>query len=96
MRCHVSAIAVLLGATAMFSACAAAAERSDRPVAQYCRLQIDLTTAYGLIEGDRVRQIEGDLFGPHTPTDKTYALSDVKLMVPTRPNKVLALAGNVG
>ena len=46
------------------------------------------------VEGDRVRQIEGDLFGPRTPTEKTYALSEVKLLAPTRPSKILALAGN--
>ena len=60
----------------------------------YCRFQANTTTAYGYIEGDHVRQIEGDLLGLCTPTEKTYALNEVRLLVPTQPSKVLALAGN--
>ena len=61
---------------------------------KYCRFQAGKTIAYGAVEGDRVRQIQGDLFGKREPTEKTYKLSEVKLLVPVRPSKVLALAGN--
>ena len=44
--------------------------------------------------GDRVRQLDGDLFGSWTKTDTTHALADVKLLIPTQPSQVLALAGN--
>ncbi|HVR74769.1 MAG TPA: fumarylacetoacetate hydrolase family protein [Planctomycetota bacterium] len=50
--------------------------------------------AHGLVEGDRVRQIEGDIFGAWKPGEKTHALKDVKILVPVTPSKVLALAGN--
>jgi 2-keto-4-pentenoate hydratase/2-oxohepta-3-ene-1,7-dioic acid hydratase in catechol pathway len=50
--------------------------------------------AYGLVEGDRVRQLAGDLFDRWSKTETTYALKDVKLLPPTRPSQVLALAGN--
>jgi 2-keto-4-pentenoate hydratase/2-oxohepta-3-ene-1,7-dioic acid hydratase in catechol pathway len=46
------------------------------------------------VEGDRLRKLEGDIFGTWTKTDVTYAISDVKLLVPTAPTQVLALAGN--
>ncbi len=49
---------------------------------------------YGLVEGDKVRVLEGDLFRTWKPTDKTLPLAEVKLLTPTRPTKVLALAGN--
>lgn len=58
------------------------------------RFQVGEKVAYGIVEGDRVRQIDGDLFGQWTKTDKSYALADVKLLVPTQPTKVLALAVN--
>jgi 2-keto-4-pentenoate hydratase/2-oxohepta-3-ene-1,7-dioic acid hydratase in catechol pathway len=61
---------------------------------RYLRFQKGETIAYGLLEGDRVRQLSGDLFGTWTKTETTHALKDVKLLPPTRPSQVLALAGN--
>lgn len=61
---------------------------------RYLRFQVGPTTAYGVLEGDRVRQLAGDLFGSFTKTDQTYALSEVTVLPPTVPSKVLALAGN--
>jgi 2-keto-4-pentenoate hydratase/2-oxohepta-3-ene-1,7-dioic acid hydratase in catechol pathway len=62
--------------------------------AKYVRFQHGETVAYGLLEGDRVRQLAGDLFADWRKTDTTYRLADVKLLPPTRPTQVLALAGN--
>lgn len=50
--------------------------------------------AYGLVKGDRVTQIEGTPYGQWKETDKSFALAEVKLLVPARPTQVLALAGN--
>ena len=62
--------------------------------AKYCRFQIGDTVAYGLVEGDSVRQLEGDLFGKWSKTNRTHRLDEVQLLVPTRPTQVLAMAGN--
>ena len=61
---------------------------------RYARFQKDDTVAYGRLEGDLVRQLDGDLFGNWTATDEAHALKDVKLLPPTQPTQVLALAGN--
>src|SRR3990172_1799878 len=61
---------------------------------RYVRFQNGDTAAYGLMEGDRVRQLAGDLFGTWSKTETTHALADVKLLPPTQPSQVLALAGN--
>jgi 2-keto-4-pentenoate hydratase/2-oxohepta-3-ene-1,7-dioic acid hydratase in catechol pathway len=61
---------------------------------RYLRFQAGGVTSYGVLEGDRVRQLSGDLFGKFTKTDRTYALPEVKLLTPTVPTQVLALAGN--
>jgi 2-keto-4-pentenoate hydratase/2-oxohepta-3-ene-1,7-dioic acid hydratase in catechol pathway len=61
---------------------------------RYVRFQTGETTAYGLLEGGRVRQLNGDLFGSWSKTDQTFALKEVKLLPPTKPTQVLALAGN--
>jgi 2-keto-4-pentenoate hydratase/2-oxohepta-3-ene-1,7-dioic acid hydratase in catechol pathway len=62
--------------------------------ARYLRFQKGDTVAYGVLEGDQVRQLDGDLFGEWSKTDNVHPLSEVKLLPPTRPTQVLALAGN--
>ena len=72
-----------------------ASHAADAKVARYARFQVGNAVAYGVIEGDSVRQIDGDLFGSWKPTDRTYPLSGVRLLVPVEhPSKVLAMAGN--
>ena len=72
----------------------AQARAAEQEVTRYARFQAGDTVAHGIVEGDRIRQVTGDLFGSRKPTEKTYPLSAVKLLVPTRPSKVLACAGN--
>ena len=67
---------------------------AEKKGTRFARFQVDGAVAYGIVEGDRVRPIDGDLFGRWKATDKTHALADVKLLVPTVPSKVLACAGN--
>ena len=62
--------------------------------AKYLRYRKDNEVAYGRLEGDRVRKLDGDLFGKWTATEVTYELSEVQLLPPTKPSKVMALAGN--
>jgi 2-keto-4-pentenoate hydratase/2-oxohepta-3-ene-1,7-dioic acid hydratase in catechol pathway len=67
----------------------------EAKVRRFARFQAGETVAYGIVEGDQVRQIDGDLFGKWRPTEQTHRLSEVKLLVPSaRPSQVLALAGN--
>ena len=68
---------------------------AEKKVVKYCRFQAGSTTAYGIVEGDRVRELSGDLFRKWQKTDRTHALKDVMLLVPSaHPTKVMALAGN--
>jgi 2-keto-4-pentenoate hydratase/2-oxohepta-3-ene-1,7-dioic acid hydratase in catechol pathway len=73
---------------------AAAAAASDKPVLKYARFAVGDKAAYGIVEGEMVRELSGDLFGKWERTDRTYKLSEVKLLVPCKPTHVLALAGN--
>ena len=61
---------------------------------RYLRFQTGDTTAYGILEEDCVRQLKGDLFGDWSKTDVTHKLSNVKILIPTKPTQVFALAGN--
>ena len=49
---------------------------------------------YGLLEGDRLRPIQGDLFGKHRPLEESVPLTGVTLLAPLRPGKILAAAVN--
>ena len=49
---------------------------------------------YGVVDGDNVTAIEGDLFGEHSLTDHVHKLSDVKLLAPVVPGKILAMGLN--
>lgn len=81
------ALLIALGGT---SACWAQQGR----VTKYARFRVGGTTSYGIVEGDRIRQLSGNLFGRWEKTEKTFALSEVTLLVPTRPTKVLAVGLN--
>ncbi len=63
-------------------------------IIKWARFQAGAKVAYGLVEGDRIRQITGDPFSNWKPTRKTFPLAEVKLLVPTQPGKVLAAALN--
>ena len=90
-RLTLSVILIACGASTL----PAFASAPETKVTRYARFQIGDTVAYGVIEGERVRQIDGDLFGEWKPTQRTHALSSVRLLVPSaRPTQVLALAGN--
>lgn len=70
------------------------ATESAKAGERYLRFQVGDATAYGVLEGDRVRELDGDLFGEFSRTERTHALKDVTLLPPTKPTQVFALAGN--
>jgi 2-keto-4-pentenoate hydratase/2-oxohepta-3-ene-1,7-dioic acid hydratase in catechol pathway len=80
------------GFVCAFVSLAAADVASADPV-RYCRFRAGDKVAYGLVEGDRVRELSGE-FAAWTKTDTTHLLSDVELLVPSEPTQILALAGN--
>lgn len=63
-------------------------------VTRYARFKADGTISYGLVEGDRIRRLRGDLFGGWERTDTTYPLGEVELLVPSEPKNVYAVGLN--
>ena len=49
---------------------------------------------YGVVDGDNVTAIDGSPFGDFTVTDHVHKLSDVKLLAPVVPGKILAMGLN--
>ena len=63
-------------------------------VTRYVRFQRGSSIGYGILEGDTVRPIQGDLFGSQRPGSGAYKVADVKLLYPCDPPKVLAVGLN--
>jgi 2-keto-4-pentenoate hydratase/2-oxohepta-3-ene-1,7-dioic acid hydratase in catechol pathway len=66
----------------------------NESMVRYARYRAAGKVAYGIVEGDRVRAIAGDLFGSWEPTETTHALDQVELLVPSAAPKVLAVGIN--
>ena len=48
----------------------------------------------GTVSGDTVREISGDMFGKWEATARSWPLSQVKLLIPVEPSKIVALGRN--
>jgi 2-keto-4-pentenoate hydratase/2-oxohepta-3-ene-1,7-dioic acid hydratase in catechol pathway len=59
-----------------------------------CRFQHAGAVRYGILEGDSVQPIDGDLFGDRRPSGDSVPLSDVRLLAPVVPRTILAAAVN--
>jgi 2-keto-4-pentenoate hydratase/2-oxohepta-3-ene-1,7-dioic acid hydratase in catechol pathway len=63
-------------------------------VPQYIRYRLDAAVSYGILDGDTVREIRGDLFQSPTETGVTHKAAGVKLLAPCQPSKILAVGLN--
>ena len=61
---------------------------------KYIRYQRGSTTAYGILDGDTVRELQGGLFGDDKEAGPKHRLADVKLLYPCEPSKALAVGLN--
>ena len=52
---------------------------------RWARFTVNGETAYGIVQGDEVRAVDGSPFDTYTTTQRTHALSAVKLEVPVIP-----------
>lgn len=52
------------------------------------------TAGFGFLEGDYVRICEGDMFAGATATNNSRLISDLTLLMPANPSKIIALWNN--
>jgi len=67
---------------------------ADAQVTKYVRYQSGSTVALGILDGETIRELRGDLFANPQPTGRTVRLSAVKLLPPVVPGKVIAVGLN--
>jgi 2-keto-4-pentenoate hydratase/2-oxohepta-3-ene-1,7-dioic acid hydratase in catechol pathway len=75
---------------------AAGSETLAQSQVRYVKFEAGGRTAWGILEGDRtIRELQGSVFdSTATPTGRTLALGDVKLLAPADARKVVAAGLN--
>lgn len=79
---------------AMLAGAGMSAQTSGSNVTRIVRFRTGSTTSYGTLQGETIRAIRGDIFGKYEETDTKHSLSQVKLLCPCEPPKVLAVGLN--
>jgi 2-keto-4-pentenoate hydratase/2-oxohepta-3-ene-1,7-dioic acid hydratase in catechol pathway len=63
-------------------------------VTRYVRYRSASGVFHGILEGDVIQEIRGDLFGDRAPSGVFHKLADVKLLAPCQPGKILGVGLN--
>ena len=79
---------------AIVLAAAAVAAAEQQSVTRYVRYSLGGATSYGILEGDAIRELKGDLFASPAPTGRRVKLAEVRLLPPCVPSKVIAVGLN--
>lgn len=61
---------------------------------KYVRFSYGGPVAYGILEDDSVRAIDGTPFMKYTPSEKTFPLESIRLLEPVLPSKIVAVGLN--
>ncbi len=62
-------------------------------VTRYVRFAAGADTAYGMLEGETIRELAGDLFASPRPTGRTFRRAEVRLLAPIDPRRVSKVLG---
>jgi 2-keto-4-pentenoate hydratase/2-oxohepta-3-ene-1,7-dioic acid hydratase in catechol pathway len=78
----------------VLAACTSTAATAQDHMAQFVRFNYQGEVSYGLVDGQEIRVIAGDLFGEHELTDRRVARDDVEILAPAVPSKIIAIGLN--
>lgn len=84
----------LVSAVVAVAVLAVGASAFAQDVTKYVRYEHDGATSYGVLEGETIHQLSGDVFASPERTGATVALGDVALLPPSEPKKVVAAGLN--
>ena len=72
--------------TAVLAAGAMPAAMQSTPI-KFVRFRRGSTTAYGILDGETVREIRGSFLGAYKETGARHKLAEVKLLYPCEPSR---------
>jgi 2-keto-4-pentenoate hydratase/2-oxohepta-3-ene-1,7-dioic acid hydratase in catechol pathway len=78
----------------MATASAALFAQSERTESRYIRYRKGTSVSYGILDGETIRQLQGDLFTRPIETGVIVRREEVQLLYPCLPPKVLAVGQN--
>lgn len=84
----------LVSVAAAAAVLAAGASAFAQDVTKYVRYEHGGAASYGVLEGETIHQLRGDVFESPERTGVTVALGDVTLLPPSEPKKVVAAGLN--
>jgi len=61
---------------------------------RWLRFEFAGKVGFGTVEGDRVHEHRGDMYADSEATGRVFGASDIKVLTPTEPSKVIALWNN--
>jgi len=61
---------------------------------KFVRYEIHSKVSQGVLETDTIQEIEGNMFEEWTYTGVSYALQEVKLLAPLKPNQIIGIGAN--
>jgi 2-keto-4-pentenoate hydratase/2-oxohepta-3-ene-1,7-dioic acid hydratase in catechol pathway len=67
---------------------------SAQTLTHYVKYETAGRVAWGLLEGDTIRELQGNVFEGAKPTGRTLKLSEVRLLPPAEAKKVIAAGRN--
>jgi 2-keto-4-pentenoate hydratase/2-oxohepta-3-ene-1,7-dioic acid hydratase in catechol pathway len=73
---------------------ASATLEAQGKITKYVRYSSGGRVAYGILEGETIRELSGNFLGDAKPTGKTVRAADAKLLAPVEPSKVVAVGLN--
>jgi 2-keto-4-pentenoate hydratase/2-oxohepta-3-ene-1,7-dioic acid hydratase in catechol pathway/DNA-binding beta-propeller fold protein YncE len=83
----------LIGAVALALTVAATALEAQPGITRYVRYEFRGRAAYGILDGERIRELSGDPFSAPRPTGRTVRLADVRLLSPLDPMRITKVLG---
>jgi len=89
MNGMVRILAVLIAAVV-----SSAMTSAQQGMTRYVRFSYQNSVAYGVLEGETIRELKGDLFATPEFTGRTMKLEAVRLLAPCQPSKVIAVGLN--
>ncbi len=87
---RISVVAALAAAAVL----AAGAAASAQEVTRYVRYEHGGSVSYGILEGETIHQLRGNIYESAERTGTTVPLAEVELLVPSEPTKVVAAGLN--
>lgn len=61
---------------------------------KFVRFKKDNFCSYGLLEGEKVKVIEGDIFKDYSVTSRYYDITEIQILTPCMPSKIVCVGLN--